>query len=90
MNYDFILKAFAIAIICVLAQVAVGRIVHRFRVKPDGELGVASSRSGREEVRWAIATLIVVLLLAVLGEAVWRRWQSGRRTHAQLPLVERS
>ncbi len=78
------LKMFALAVVCVLAQVAVGRIVHRFRVKPDGESSVRSSRGGREEARWVIATLIVVLLLTLLGEMVWRRWRSEEHTRISL------
>lgn len=73
MSYNFWLKVAALAIIGVSAQIAIGGIVRRFRTESNNEAKLISRQSQREELRWVIATLIVVLLLALMGEAVWNK-----------------
>ena len=86
MNFDFILKAFALAILCALAQIIVGRIVRRYRTEASGELKLVSQKRRAEELRWVVSTVIVFLLLAFMGEAVWSRWRE-RQTAGSPPRI---
>ncbi len=80
MNFGFIAKACALVIICVLMQIAIGRITGRLRLKSNSESRTALHKHRAEELQWIIASVIVVLLLASMSEAVWSTWRERQAT----------
>jgi cytochrome c oxidase subunit 2 len=70
-DQQFLVTIIVVGISFVLAQVALGYMVWRYRDTGQGERALYSHGSNRLEVTWTAITALIFISLAVLGQRVW-------------------